>query len=130
MVLKVCILLLFLAQAVSAQNLPWLLVDTSERGAPVSLSGTATMQLNTFGVATQDKLEPQLVFHISAKNTSEKDILLRVLRLDVIDPSQKNDDAPSLSSALTTIFSGLSLLLRVQGMQSKWRTVQASIRLR
>jgi len=89
MMLKAGLIVLLLGSLIFAQNSPLVIVDTSEGGAPVSLSGTATVQLDPFQAPVQGELQPRLVFHISAKNVSENDILLTVMRIEVLGASQE-----------------------------------------
>jgi len=72
MMLKEGLIVLLLGSAIFAQNSPLVIVDASEGGAPVSLSGTATVQLDPFQAPVQGELQPRLVFHISAKTFPRK----------------------------------------------------------
>jgi hypothetical protein len=72
-----------IAQNVVAQNSPLALVDTSGSGAPVSLSGTATIQ---------NEPQHRFAFHISASNVSDKAILLRVIGVQIV--GEGNEESP------------------------------------
>ena len=98
MMLKACLIVLLLGPVIFAQDLPLVIVDTSEAGAPVSLSGTATVQLDPFQAPIQGELQPRPIFHISAKNVSERDILLTVIRIEVLGASEEPLD-PSRSQS-------------------------------
>ena len=77
---KSAAIMVLTAHAIFAQT-PLALVDKSPQDAPVSLSGTAT---------TGSDPQSRLTFRISVRNLSEKDIILRVLRIEIFEPSQQN----------------------------------------